>query len=59
MITAVTLSLALAFEPGEAGVMNRPPRDPAAPMLDRLLVWRIVFRITSYNVCYTKLLRED
>jgi len=43
MITAVTLSLALAFEPGEAGVMNRAPRDPAAPMLDRLLVWRIVF----------------
>ena len=43
MITAVTLSLALAFEPGEAGVMRRPPRDPAAPMLDRLLVWRIVF----------------
>ncbi len=43
MITAVTLSLALAFEPGEAGVMRRAPRDPAAPMLDRLLVWRIVF----------------
>ncbi|MDX1377110.1 MAG: HAD-IC family P-type ATPase, partial [Burkholderiales bacterium] len=43
MITAVTLSLALAFEPGEAGVMRRVPRDPAAPMLDRLLVWRIVF----------------
>jgi len=43
MITAVTLSLALAFEPGEAGVMRRPPRDPAAPLLDRLLVWRIVF----------------
>jgi len=43
MITAVTLSLALAFEPGEPGAMRRPPRDPAAPMLDRFLVWRIVF----------------
>lgn len=43
MITAVTLSLALAFEPGELGVMRRPPRDPAAPMLDRLLIWRICF----------------
>ncbi len=43
MITAVTLSLALAFEPGEPGAMARPPRDPAAPMLDRFLVWRIVF----------------
>jgi len=43
MITAVTLSLALAFEPGEPGVMRRPPRDPSAPMLDRYLVWRIMF----------------
>jgi len=43
MITAVTLSLALAFEPGEPGVMRRRPRDPAAPLLDRLLLWRIVF----------------
>jgi magnesium-transporting ATPase (P-type) len=43
MITAVTLSLALAFEPGEPGVMRRPPRDPSAPMLDRYLVWRIIF----------------
>ncbi|HSH07653.1 MAG TPA: cation-transporting P-type ATPase [Burkholderiales bacterium] len=43
MITAVTLSLALAFEPNEVGVMRRRPRDPAAPMLDRLLIWRIAF----------------
>ena len=43
MITAVTLALALAFEPGEKGVMGRPPRDPAAPILDGFLVWRIVF----------------
>jgi magnesium-transporting ATPase (P-type) len=43
MITAVTLALALAFEPGEKGVMARPPRDPAAPILDGFLIWRIAF----------------
>ena len=41
MITAVTLALALAFEPGEGGVMRRAPRDPRDPLLDRFLVWRI------------------
>ena len=43
MITAVTLALALAFEPPEAKVMQRPPRDPRAPILSKMLVWRIVF----------------
>lgn len=43
MITAVTLALALAFEPAEPGVMARPPRAPREPLLSALLVWRIVF----------------
>jgi magnesium-transporting ATPase (P-type) len=43
MITAITLSLALAFEPSEAGVMNRPPRATNEPLLDRFLMWRILF----------------
>ena len=43
MITAVTLALSLAFEPPEAGVMRRPPRDPQEPILSLLLLWRIVF----------------
>jgi magnesium-transporting ATPase (P-type) len=29
MVTAVTLALALAFEPAEPGVMRRPPRRPS------------------------------
>jgi magnesium-transporting ATPase (P-type) len=43
MITAVTLALALAFEPAEANVMHRPPRDPQAPILSGFLVWRLVY----------------
>jgi magnesium-transporting ATPase (P-type) len=43
MITAVTLALALAFEPTEPGVMARPPRDPGDPLLSRFLMRRIVY----------------
>ncbi|MGD8642206.1 MAG: HAD-IC family P-type ATPase, partial [Gammaproteobacteria bacterium] len=43
MITAVTLALALAFEPPERNVMKRPPRNPREPLLSGLIVWRIVF----------------
>ncbi|ATE59202.1 cation-transporting P-type ATPase [Thauera sinica] len=43
MVTAVTLALALAFERPEADIMARPPRDPAEPLLNGLLAWRIVF----------------
>jgi magnesium-transporting ATPase (P-type) len=43
MVTAVTLALALAFEPAEAGVMDRKPRDPSAPMLSGFLIWRVGF----------------
>jgi magnesium-transporting ATPase (P-type) len=43
MVTAVTLALALAFEPAEPGVMQRPPRDPGAPILGGYFLWRIAF----------------
>jgi magnesium-transporting ATPase (P-type) len=43
MITAVTLALALAFEPSEKNVMQRPPRNAHEPMLSRFFIWRIGF----------------
>jgi magnesium-transporting ATPase (P-type) len=43
MITAVTLSLALVFEPMEPGVMRRPPREPGAPLFSRYFLWRTLF----------------
>ncbi|MBX3734816.1 MAG: cation-transporting P-type ATPase [Verrucomicrobiae bacterium] len=43
MVTAVTLALALAFDPPEPGVMRRPPRDPNAAILGAVFLWRIAF----------------
>ncbi|MCB1954926.1 MAG: HAD-IC family P-type ATPase [Rhodocyclaceae bacterium] len=42
MITAVTLALALAFEPAEERVMARPPRCAREALIDRFLVWRVL-----------------
>ncbi|MBR9866916.1 MAG: cation-transporting P-type ATPase [Oceanospirillales bacterium] len=43
MITAVTLALALTFEPTEPGVMQRPPRNTRRAILSPFMIWRIVF----------------
>jgi magnesium-transporting ATPase (P-type) len=43
MVTAITLSVALAFEPAEPDIMRRPPRRPDEPILSRFLMWRIAF----------------
>ncbi|QLZ67781.1 carbonate dehydratase [Legionella sp. PC1000] len=42
LITAVTLGLALAFEPTEEGTMHRPPRPRSEPLLTGSLVWHII-----------------
>lgn len=42
MTTASILGIMLAFEPMEPGLMQRKPRDPAHPILDRELFRRIV-----------------
>lgn len=41
MVGAVALALALAFEPAEANVMQRPPRRSDAPIVPVLVIWRI------------------
>jgi Ca2+-transporting ATPase len=52
MITEVTLSLALAFEAPEPDLMQRPPRSPHAPILTRMVLWRIAF-VTTLMVAGT------
>ena len=43
MITAVTLGLALAYEPAERNTMQRPPRPRGTGLLTGGLVWHVVF----------------
>jgi len=43
MVIAVTLALALAFEPPEPGLMKRRPREPHTALLTPMLLWRIFF----------------
>lgn len=60
LITAITLGLALAFEPTEQNTMNRQPRPRNAPILTGALVWHVVlvsalfvfavFGIYSYGI---------
>ena len=42
LITAVTLGIALAFEPTEDGTMLRPPRKRSESLLNGTLLWHIV-----------------
>ncbi|MFC4737200.1 HAD-IC family P-type ATPase [Bacillus daqingensis] len=43
MVIAITVSLALAFEPLEKGAMDRPPRPIDTPLLTPYYVFRIIF----------------
>lgn len=40
LVAAVALALPLAFEAKEPDIMNRPPRDPGAPVLSGFIVMR-------------------
>ena len=42
MTTALCLGIMLAFEPKEADLMQRPPRDPAAPLITTGLMVRTI-----------------
>ncbi|REJ65434.1 MAG: cation-transporting P-type ATPase [Planctomycetota bacterium] len=43
LVTTVALAITLAFDPVEPDIMRQPPRDPRSPLIDRGLVWRIVY----------------
>ncbi|WP_425417794.1 cation-transporting P-type ATPase [Oricola indica] len=42
LITAITLGMALAFEPTEENTMRRPPRPRDEPLLTGQMAWQIV-----------------
>ena len=55
LITAITLGIALAFEPTEENTMRRPPRPRTEPLLSGGLAWHMalvamrLFRRTRAN----------
>ncbi len=50
LITAITLGIALAFEPTEANTMRRPPRPRTQPLLTGELAWHIVL-VSALFLC--------
>jgi magnesium-transporting ATPase (P-type) len=43
LVTEVTLSVSIAFDPAESDIMKRKPRQRDAPFLSRFLSWRLAF----------------
>ncbi len=43
LVTEVTLSVSIAFDPAESDIMKRKPRQRDAPLLSRFLSWRLAF----------------
>ncbi|MFZ5905966.1 MAG: cation-translocating P-type ATPase [Nitrospirota bacterium] len=54
LVTNGLQDVALAFEPGEANILNRPPRDPKEGIMNKLLVERtiLVGLLISAGVIY-------
>jgi cation-transporting ATPase F len=42
MVSAAVLGIALSLEPKEPDLMRRKPRNPKSPILNGVLIWRIV-----------------
>ena len=51
MTTAGCLGMMLAFEPREPGIMDRPPRRPDQPILDRVILRRVTLVSLALLVC--------
>ncbi len=43
MVSSAILAMSLAFEPEEPDLMRRPPRPREEALIDRFLLWRVVF----------------
>jgi len=50
MVSSVTLTMSLAFEPHELNVMQRPPIPMHKSLLSKMLVWRIAFVSIVFSV---------
>ncbi|MCU0714831.1 MAG: HAD-IC family P-type ATPase [Pirellula sp.] len=53
LVTNGIQGVALAFEPGEQGVLRRKPRNPSEPIFDRLMLERIIIAAVTMMVVGT------
>ncbi|AMV33648.1 putative cation-transporting ATPase F [Pirellula sp. SH-Sr6A] len=53
LVTDGIQGVALAFEPGEQGVLRRKPRSPSEPIFDRLMLERIIIAAITMMVVGT------
>jgi cation-transporting P-type ATPase F len=61
MTTAILLGLALAFEPKEPGIMDRPPRPSGEPILTKELIMRtllvgVLLLIASFSLYHYEIM---
>ncbi len=49
LVTEGVQHIGLAFEPGEPGAMDRPPRPPTQPIFDRLMVREVVISAVTMS----------
>ena len=50
MVTTILLGIMFSFEPIEKGIMNRPPRQPSAPILTPAVSYRIISVMTMITI---------
>lgn len=50
MVSSVALAMSLAFEAPERDIMRQPPRDRAAPILSRFLIWRVALVSVLFSI---------
>ncbi|MFO7637164.1 MAG: HAD-IC family P-type ATPase, partial [Clostridia bacterium] len=63
MVTAITLAIALSFEPMEGKTMLQPPRDPKKSIIEAYFLWRILFVSLLIGgmtfLLYNRLINQD
>ena len=42
LVTDTSMVIPIGLEPTEKGIMNRPPEKPNSPILNRMMIWRMV-----------------
>jgi magnesium-transporting ATPase (P-type) len=58
LVTDTALSLALAFEAAEPGLMARPPRAANAPLVSGFMLWRVIL-VSGFSAAVTLALLQS